>query len=191
MNEIHLQFCASPEWADYVENELLPWALADAELGDHVLEIGAGPGLTTDVLRRRVNKLTAVEVDGALATSLAARLDGSNVEVVQADGTALPFEDGHFDAATCFTMLHHVASAQLQDRLLAEVCRVLRPGGFLVGSDSSASPRLAEFHEGDTYEPIDPTTLTARLEGAGFKNVVVEEAEERFRFIGYGQRSSG
>jgi ubiquinone/menaquinone biosynthesis C-methylase UbiE len=185
MNEVHLQYCASPEWAAYVEDELLPWALADAQFGDEVLEIGAGPGLTTDVLRRRVTRLTAVELDDELATALEARLAGTNVEVVHADGTALPFADGSFDAATCFTMLHHVPSSELQDRLLAEACRVLRPGGFLVGSDSTASPQLAEFHDGDTYVPIDPASLAARLEGAGFHQVVVEQAEARFRFMGW------
>jgi hypothetical protein len=54
MNEAHLRICASPEWAAYVESELLPWALDGQDLGDDVLEVGPGPGLTTDVLRRRV-----------------------------------------------------------------------------------------------------------------------------------------
>jgi hypothetical protein len=53
MNEAHLRICASPEWAAYVEPELLPWALQEAGLGDEVLEVGPGPGLTTDVLPRQ------------------------------------------------------------------------------------------------------------------------------------------
>ena len=61
MNEAHLRICASPEWAAYVESEFLPWALQQADLGDEVLEVGPGPGLTTDVLRRQVPRLTAVE----------------------------------------------------------------------------------------------------------------------------------
>jgi SAM-dependent methyltransferase len=110
VNEVHLALCASPEWATFVEAELLPWALDGADLGSDVLEVGAGPGLTTDVLRRRVAQLTAVEVDETLARSLRARLRHTNVEVVHADGTALPFATGRFSAATCFTMLHHVPS---------------------------------------------------------------------------------
>jgi len=182
VNEAHLKLCASPEWAAFVAEELLPWALAGAELGDDVLEVGAGPGLTTDVLRARVTRLTAVEVDDALAGSLRERLEGTNVEVVHADGTALPFESDRFDTATCFTMLHHVPSADLQDRLLAEVHRVLRPGGLPIGTDSSASDPLAELHVGDTYVPVDPGTLAGRLEAAGFNEAVVESLEGRFRF---------
>ena len=54
MNEAHLQFLASPEWARTIETELLPWVLDVADLGDDVLEIGPGPGLTTDALRQHV-----------------------------------------------------------------------------------------------------------------------------------------
>ena len=49
--------------------------------------VGPGPGLTTDVPRRQVAALTAVEVDGDLAAALANRLAGTNVEVVHADAT--------------------------------------------------------------------------------------------------------
>ena len=184
MNEVHLALCASPEWATFVEAELLPWALDGADLGADVLEVGAGPGLTTDVLRRRVAQLTAVEVDETLARSLRARLRHTNVEVVHADGTALPFATGRFSAATCFTMLHHVPSAPLQDRLLAEVRRVLQAGGLLVGTDSSASETLASLHDGDTYVPVDPLKLSARLTAAGFTDVVVDQGDGRFRFLG-------
>jgi ubiquinone/menaquinone biosynthesis C-methylase UbiE len=127
-----------------------------------------------------------VELDGALATKLAERLKGTNVEVVKADATALPLESDRFSAATCFTMLHHVPSSSMQDQLLAELCRVLRPGGVLVGSDSIASSDLREFHAGDIFSPIDPVTLTPRLESAGFVEITVEvspEMPETFRFL--------
>jgi SAM-dependent methyltransferase len=183
MNEAHLRICASPEWAAYVESELLPWALQDADLGDEVLEVGPGPGLTTDVLRRRVPRLTAVEIDERLASALAERLAGSNVDVVHADGTRLPLRTGQFSAATLFTMLHHVPSDELQDRLLAEVRRVLRPGGLVVGSDGMVTPSRVELHEGDDYLPIDPAGLPARLAAAGFADPVVEVTGDRFRFM--------
>ena len=131
MNEAHLRICASPEWAAFVESELLPWVLAETDLGDEVLEVGPGPGLTTDVLRRQVPRLTAVEID---------------------------------------------------DQMLAELRRVLRPGGVLAGTDGVETPARRELHVDDDYLPIDPATMADRLAGAGFTRVTVEVEEDRFRF---------
>jgi ubiquinone/menaquinone biosynthesis C-methylase UbiE len=183
VNEAHLRICSSPEWAAYVEAELLPWALADLDLGSAVLEVGPGPGLTTDVLRRRVTRLTAVEVDERLMRELSERLAGAaNVEVVHADATRLPFEAARFTAVTLFTMLHHVPSAALQDRLLAEVRRVLRRGGLLVGTDGIETPERRELHADDTYVPVDPSRWERRLLAAGFIKTAVQTDGDRFRF---------
>src|SRR5260221_14244604 len=51
VNEEHLALCSSPEWARFVEDELLPWVLGGHDLGDALLEVGPGPGLTTDAPR--------------------------------------------------------------------------------------------------------------------------------------------
>ncbi|MDY7103487.1 MAG: class I SAM-dependent methyltransferase [Actinomycetota bacterium] len=173
MNTQHLEHCASPEWRAALRDIILPYALADARLGDDVLEVGAGPGLTTDLLRDRLPALTAVEIDDALADDLARRLAGTNVEVVHADATDLPFDDGRFSGAVSFTMLHHVPTAELQDRLFAEVARVLAPGALFVASDSVASDELAGFHVDDIYNPVDPATVDDRLRAAGFAAVEV------------------
>ena len=186
MNERHLQLCASAEWAEIVQREILPWALDGRDLGDDVLEVGPGPGMTTDLLRRTVAKLTAVEVDAALAAALAQRLVGSNVDVVHADGTSLPFENGRFSGATSFTMLHHVPSPALQDRLLGELRRVLRPGGLLIGVDSIDGPEWRDLHSGDICVPVEPARLADRLQQAGFIDIEVQRAApepaRRFRF---------
>jgi ubiquinone/menaquinone biosynthesis C-methylase UbiE len=189
MNQEHLRLCASAEWSTTVKNEILPWVIGQRALGEDVLEVGPGPGLTTDVLRSVVPHLTAVEVDDALASALAQRLAGTNVEVIHADGANLPFSDGRFSAATCLTMLHHVPSAHLQDQLLHELRRVLRPGGLLVGVDSLSSPEWLALHAGDTCVPVDPSGFAERLARAGFKKVEVELSApppaRRFRFAGY------
>jgi SAM-dependent methyltransferase len=74
-------------------------------------------------------------------------------------------------------MLHHVPSVELQDRLFAELARVLAPAGMLVLSDSIASDDLRAFHDGDTYNPVDPTTLPERLATAGFSAIDVHANE--------------
>ena len=182
MNEIHLQLLASPEWGVYVEEELLPWALDGRDLGDHVLEVGPGPGLTTDVLRRHVPRLTAIELDEALAVALADRMRDTNVAVICGDAARSGLPSDRFSAATCFTMLHHVPAPELQDALFAEVARVLRPGGVFVGTDSVDSPELRELHVDDVFVPVDPDTLAGRLTAAGFQDVTVDSVAQRVHF---------
>ena len=182
MNKGHLQFLASPQWAEMLEAELLPWLVGVADLGDDVLEIGPGPGLTTDLLRHRTVKLTAVEADGPLAAALAARLTGTNVEVIHADATQSGLASNRFSAVTCFSMLHHMTSPQVQDRLFAEVHRMLRRGGAFIGTDSIDSKPLREFHVDDTFVPVSPETLDSRLEAVGFARARVEVAGYELRF---------
>jgi SAM-dependent methyltransferase len=183
VNKAHLEFCASPEWARLVEDELLPWVLDGHELGEDLLEVGPGPGLTTDVLRHQAARVTAVELDLVLAAKLAARLAGSNVTVIAGDVTQLPFPAGRFSAAACLTMLHHIPSPALQDAALAELARVLMPGGLLVGSDGLDTPARRELHEGDIFVPVDPGTLAARLRASGFIHADVALAGDRLRFL--------
>jgi SAM-dependent methyltransferase len=173
VNREHLELCASTEWRDLLRDEIFPYATSGARLGDDVLEIGPGPGVTTDLLRHQADKVTAVEVDAELATALAARLAGTNVTVVHGDATDLQFEDGRFTGAIAMTMLHHVQTDELQNRLIAEVARVLEAGGQFVASDSVHSAELAALHAGDTYNPIDPATLEDRLEHAGFVDIAL------------------
>ena len=102
--------------------------------------------------------------------------------VVVGDATELPFADEQFSAVVSFTMLHHVSSAALQDRLFAQVWRVLEPGGVFVGSDSRQSWRMRMIHIGDTLVTVDPDTVAARLEAAGFEVLGIEKNSRAFRF---------
>ena len=182
MNLLHRLLCRSPLWRWTVERYVIPWALDGLDPGADVLELGSGPGLTTDVLRERAARLTAVEIDPRLAASLRERMRNTNVEVVDADATAMPFLDGSFSAVLSFTMLHHVPSVTLQDQLLAEAWRVLRPGGVFAGSDTAPGVLLQLAHIGDTMVPVDPTTLSHRLKTAGFDEVEVKKGLGEFRF---------
>ena len=61
----------------------------------------------------------------------------------------------------------------LQDKVLAEAFRVLRPGGTFLGSDSLPSDGLHQFHEGDTYNPVEPAAFLTRLQTAGFAAITL------------------
>ena len=173
MNKNH-EACGEEEWRALMRDTILPRALAGIDLGEDVLEVGPGYGATTDVLAASVPRLTAVEIDSELAAMLTERFAGnSSVEIVRGDATALTYPDGRFSAALSFTMLHHVPTRELQDRVFAEAARVLRSGAPLVASDSTASPEMEEHHVGDTYNPIDPGEVAPRLEAAGFLDVQV------------------
>jgi len=177
MNAAHLDFCSSPEWRQIVEEMVLPAALRDLDLGDDVVEVGPGPGFTTDVLRTRADRLTAVELDPTLAAALAERLAGTNVDVVEGDATALDLPDGRFTGAASFNMLHHVPGDEAQNRIFAELVRVLCAGGVFVAADGVGSEDLRAFHEGDIYHPIDPDGLGSRLAAVGFTAIDVSTYE--------------
>lgn len=173
VNENHARVCTSPEWAEHIQSEILPVLTRDVELGADMLEIGPGPGAATDWLRHKVGRLTAVEIDEAAAAVLADRFAGTQVEIVTGSGTDLRYPANSFDSVGCFTMLHHVPTLALQNKILSEAFRVLRPGGALIGSDSLPSTDLHEFHAGDTYNPIDPASLLSRLQTLGFAEITV------------------
>src|SRR6266849_8108567 len=132
MNRFETWFCGSPIWRYVTRRQLLPWILHGSELGDHVLELGAGPGAATEELRRHAARVTSLEYDHAFAVKLGARVSGASVAVIQGDAAQLPFADESFSSAIAILMLHHLRSRELQDRAFSEIWRVLRPGGVLL-----------------------------------------------------------
>ena len=95
-------------------------------------------------------------------------------EVAQQRGRpVVPCPDASFDTVVTCTMLHHVPTRALQDKVLAEAFRVLRPGGTFLGSDSLPSDDLQQFHEGDTYNPVEPAAFLTRLQTLGFGEITL------------------
>jgi SAM-dependent methyltransferase len=183
MNDVHLQYLASDQWAETLKTELLPWVERVGDLGENVLEIGPGPGRTTDLLRERAKHVTAVEMDERLADDLRTRLAGTNVEVITGDGSKTGLPADQFSTVTAFSVLHHMPSSTAQDQLFAELSRVLRPGGVFVGTDSRDTEMIRQGHVDDTFVPVDPETLPGRLEAAGFTDVDLDTTDFHVRFV--------
>ena len=173
MNSNHARLCPSPEWAEHIQNEILPEVTHGIDLGHDMLEIGPGPGAATEWLRQRVPDLTVVELDEEAAAKLTERYAGTNVHVVIGSAAELTYPDESFDSVGTFTMLHHIPTLALQNKVLAEAFRVLRPGGALIGSDSLPSNDLHHFHVDDTYNPIEPASVLSRLQTLGFDRITI------------------
>ena len=181
MNRLENWFCDSGLWHQVTRRRLLPWILEGAELGDHLLEIGAGPGAATAELRGRVGRVTSLEYDHKFAAKLGACLDRNNGGVLQGDAARLPFRNNTFSAAIAVLVLHHLRSSELQDHAFAEIFRVLRPGGtFLVFEIENGWFQRA-LHVRSTFVPLGAAGAFARLTTAGFARVVVNFRLGSFR----------
>lgn len=161
---------------------VLPWALQGSRPSGHVLEIGAGSGAMAAELLATLPQITmtVTDVDPSMVGAATTRLRpfGERVTVRVTDATTLPFPDGSFDSAVSWIMLHHTLEWQ---RALAEVVRVVRPGGEVVGYDLlSTAPlrllhqaerarfRMIRFHElRDAVRalPVEQAVLTPSLAG--------------------------
>ncbi|MBF6435947.1 class I SAM-dependent methyltransferase [Nocardia cyriacigeorgica] len=181
MNLVHRMLCRSALWERTSATKIVPWALSGLELGGDTLEIGPGYGANVNALLARTRALTGVEIDPELADRLRGR-HGAAMTVITADGAAMPLPDSGFDAVVCFTMLHHVPTADQQDAVFAEALRVLRPGGVFAGSDGLDSRAFRLIHLGDTCVPVPPETAARRLARIGFTDVEIDTAASSFRF---------
>ena len=150
-----------------------------AGLAGRVFELGAGTGSNFEHYPASVEAVTAAEPEPFLrerAVSAAAAAP-MRVEVVDAVADALPFEDESFDAAvTCLVL----CSVPDQARALAELRRVVRPGGelrFYEHVHARRQPARAIF------EIADRSTLWPRVAGGCHLTRETLEAVERAGFV--------
>ena len=113
---------------------------------ERALDAGTGAGALAFALAPLVREVVGVDRVPELLTRARERAAGvENVEFVEGDATALPFEDFSFDLAGTLRTLHHVHRPELA---IAELARVTRPGGRVLVVDQLA--------------PIDPLDAVAR-----------------------------
>ena len=146
-----------------------------------MLEVGAGPGATTNELLRRAGRVTSLEYDHSYVRKLAERHKSSRVTVVQGDAASLPFPDNSFSSVLAVLVLHHMRSRERQNAAFQEFHRVLRPGGMFFAFEIRDGwlQRAGHFHS--TFVPVSPASAFARLTVAGFSRIAVDIERRGFR----------
>jgi SAM-dependent methyltransferase len=174
-------FCSTKVWQGLTEERLLPWIVSDATLGEHVLELGSGPGAGTQELRRRALRVTSLEYSYAFSAALAGRDIGANGSVLQGDACSLPFANGSFSSAVAVLMLHHLRSSEQQERSFREIFRVLKPDGLFFAFEIQDGWVQRAIHRNSTFVPVRPADMPSRLGSAGFFKVRVDSRRGGFR----------
>jgi ubiquinone/menaquinone biosynthesis C-methylase UbiE len=141
-----------------------------------ILEVGVGTGLNFERYPGSVTAITAANLEPALDRRAARRASarGLDIERVQGDAAALPFDSGRFDTVVCTFLLCSVAEPE---RSLAEFRRVLAPGGRLLFLEHVKSDRPGIGRVQRVLDPVQRTVAcgcsllrdTERaITGAGF-----------------------
>lgn len=157
--------------------------LAQPQPGWRALDVGAGTGHTAFALAPHVAEVLGIDLTPEMlaeAEALRARNGCLNVTFGLADAQALPQDDASFDLVTCRRAAHHFTDLP---RALAEMRRVLRPGGRLVIDDRSvpeddwvdaAMNHLDRLHDPSHVREYRASEWVALLETAGFAVEAVE-----------------
>ena len=165
--------------------------LAAPAPGEHVLDVGCGTGALAIALKSRMGAGTVHGIDASpemieVAKGKATRAR-SELELQVAVVEELPFPDASFDLVTSSLVLHHLPE-DLKRKGLAQVRRVLKPGGrfmavdFVAHGHSPFSHLLAVFGHARGASTVD--TLTPMLKEAGFRDVeAISTRHKSFAFI--------
>jgi len=143
-------------------------ALAALAQGDWVLgDLGCGTGETSATLAPFVRRVIAVDASAAMLQAARKRLQAfDNVELRRGELEGLPIDDAMLDAATMMLVLHYVSEPA---RALAEVWRVLKPGGRLILVDMLPHDRDSYRQQmGHVWLGFGEDQISGLIEEAGF-----------------------
>jgi ubiquinone/menaquinone biosynthesis C-methylase UbiE len=155
--------------------------LARLQNGDAVLDVGCGTGtLALEVARRvgQAGRVVGIDPGAEQIARARAKAARRNAPIEFQIGVIeqLPFPDATFDVVLSTLMMHHLP-APLKRQGLAEIARVLKPGGRLVIADFTRKQerhgRAARFHAGGS----SMHELAALITDAGFEDPETEEMQ--------------
>jgi len=142
-----------------------------------VADLGSGTGFYTDDVAPYAGRVYAVDIQPEMHEFYREKGVPENVELVTSSIEELPFDDGELNGAVSTMTYHEFAS----DDSLAEVARVIRPGGRLAIFDWSADG------EGESGPPVDERysapEAAAALEAAGFEIETEQSRVETFVIV--------
>ncbi|HKB09090.1 MAG TPA: metalloregulator ArsR/SmtB family transcription factor [Vicinamibacterales bacterium] len=145
---------------------------AFADAGWVVGDLGCGTGQVSAALAPFVARVVAVDGSAAMLQAARKRLHGiGNVELRRGELEALPIDDGKLDAAALILVLHHVAEPE---RAMAEVARVVTPGGRAILVDMLAHDREGYRQQmGHVWLGFADDHVTRLFSAAGFEDIRV------------------
>lgn len=158
------------------------------EPGDRVLDIGSGTGIFLPFLQKMVGAagyIIALDYAEEMLKKASAKRLGKNVHYIQADVAALPFAGAVFDVVVCYSCFPHFGD---KAGALAEMNRVIRPGGRLYVCHTSSRIKINAFHhkiESVKNDHLPDGDVMRRLAlAAGFDAVSIEDGADSYLLDG-------
>ncbi len=108
------------------------------EQGMHVLDVGCGTGVHLNLYKKSGCNLYGVDTSPSMLDVARKRL-GDSADLRLGDATSIPFETNTFDLVLCMLVLHEMDQPTRMS-VLAEMKRVIKPGGHILLIDFHAGP---------------------------------------------------
>lgn len=173
--------CYPPEVRERLEGLVPDFGVC---AGETILDVGTGPGVLIPYIRRLVGpkgRVLALDLAWAMTVEARKKCEAPRTGVVQADVHALPCREGVFDRVLCFAAFPHFDDPS---RALAEMARVLKPGGRLIIAHLMSREELARHH--GAHDEVrrdvlpDAPTMARLMAEAGLTVESLEDAPGRY-----------
>lgn len=167
--------------------------LSGLKAGARIADLGCGSGVFTNILQQRGYHCTGVDLSPALIRIAREKFPG--VEFIEGDIERLPFADASFDGVLLAGVVHHFSE---RSHCVAEIKRILRPGGKFVAFDPNrmnpfvylyrdrSSPFYSAVGVTENERPVLAGELAATFRAAGFRVGTEYHSGMKYRYIASG-----